>query len=87
MKNSAVELESKKALGARNENIPQKINMKRTQLISKNLLSTHFDFRHLISMIFPDTQDTMIIIWIVMNPPHFIMFMVIFTGSTGGITE
>lgn len=50
MKNSAVELESRKALGARNVNIPQNINMERTQLIPKNLLSTHFDFRHLISM-------------------------------------
>lgn len=50
MKISAVELESRKALGARIENIPQKLNMERTQLIPKNLLSTHFDFRHLISM-------------------------------------
>lgn len=83
MKITAVELESRRALGARNEDIPQKLNMERTQLIPKSLLSTHFDF----PCQSPDIQDSMIIIWIVINPPHFIMFMITFTVSSGRIAE
>lgn len=88
MKISAIELESRKALGARIENIPQKLNMERTQLIPKNLLSTHFDFRHLISMSvswYPGQYDNYLDCY--NPPPHFIMFMITFTVSSGRMTE